>query len=186
MAPKHTRIRVVSFHPGAESRGSLGSFPIVLSCYVTLYSSVTCLVPYSNYPLCSSTSVSAPASIPASVSLSTTLNPSRSRSRPPCSHHLRVTRALGRHSAAIHSSSIRRFAIYWAVLFRRRRTYVSTSSNPTTAITDSKGGYSHRPIMPRFVLIPTKRWDTLWCNPLRFYLIPGVITQVSNPNNRVV
>ena len=44
MSPKHTNRWVLMFQPGAEARGTLGSVPIVLSCYITLSDTFTHIV----------------------------------------------------------------------------------------------------------------------------------------------
>ena len=85
----------------------------------------------------------------------------------------------------INSSSIRRVAIYWAMVFCRQRKCVSTSSSPTNDIYASRGGYYHHPNMYRFGFIPSIHWDTLWWNPLMVLPIMGFITQVSDPNRGV-
>ena len=143
MSQKNNHIRVVGFHPRAEARGALGSVSIVLSYYVTVYTSFNRLVPCSTNPLFFYAYVSALASIPASVSLSSVLPTPGSRSLPLCSHHHRFFLAPVRRPAAIHNSSIGQVAIYWVVLFWRRSTYVSTFCNTTATIAVSRGGYYH-------------------------------------------
>ena len=63
--------------------------------------------------------------------------------------------------------------------------YVSASSIPVAYIASSKGGYTHRPVMYLFRLIPARHRTTLWCNPPRVRNIPGVITQVSDTNKKI-
>ena len=73
-------------------------------------------------------------------------------------------------------------AIYWAIVFWRWRTYVSTSSRTVTVITSVNGGYSHIPSVLRRGCIPASRQATLWWKPPRVCLIQVVITYFSDTN----
>ena len=45
MVPKHTYSWVMGFHPQAEVKGPLVSFPVVLSCYLSPSAVISHLVP---------------------------------------------------------------------------------------------------------------------------------------------
>ena len=73
-----------------------------------------------------------------------------------------------------HSSIIRLVAIYWVIVFWRRRTYVCTSSSPASGIVASKGYYSHHSSVSCCSCIPSKMWANLWWNTPRVRPVWGV------------
>ena len=116
----------------------------VVSCFESLIFPVP--VPfhlYSAAPLLSNSDISVLSSLSPSPSaypvLSATLISSLPEFILTCFHHRHVTHAPDCCSAARHSFSIGRVAISWATVLWRRRTYVSTSSNPTYIIAASIG-----------------------------------------------
>ena len=186
MSSNHTHIQVMVFQPGAEAREKLGSVPIVLSCYITLSSSLP--VSYRHFlhlPLPSSTSLPELCSLPASITRSSGLPSLRLRSMSSCPHHRRDTRVPDRRSTVRHSSSMGRVKIYWATLFWWQKIYVSASSIPNSAISASRGGYYHCPTMSHIGYIPARRRAILWWNPPRVLPTLGVIAQVYEPNKMV-
>ena len=62
---------------------------------------------------------------------------------------------------------------------------VSTSSSPADTISPYKVVYYHLPTALFCGCIPAKRRSDLLWKPTIFHLILGVITQVSDSNNRV-
>ena len=104
---------------------------------------------------------------------------------PECSNHCCVTHTPDRSSAARHSSSIGRVAIYCAAVLWNHRTHVSTSSNSTAVITSSSSGQTHLFFVSYISCISTIWWSTMWWITPRFFPILGYMTQFSSPNSRV-
>ena len=131
MVPKHIHNGFVEFHTRAEVKGSLGSVPMVLSCYV--HPSTSLLV----------FSYSSVSSVHSSASTSTALTYAQPlfNYRPNCSHNIHYTCATRHRSASRHISSIRRVVIYWEMVLWRRRTYVSISSRSYVNIVTASGSY---------------------------------------------
>ena len=121
----------------------------------------------------------------SSASTSLTADFHTSRSIYSCFKHCCVTRFTVPRSPNRHRSIIGWVAMYWDMVFWRWRTYISTSSITDASTASSKGGYYHRSIVSHLGSSPTRQRSILWWNPPRVSLILGVISCVSNTNNRV-
>ena len=147
--PKSSPYLGGALQPGAEDRRALVSVPIVLSFYVTPYDSFIFLVlPIIPHP---------PLLYTASTDHPAVLTYPITRSTLSCSHHCHDNSDPGCRSTARHISSIGKVAIYWEIVYWRRRTYVSTSYIPTSDIAESRGDITTLPPCPASVALPQDR-----------------------------
>ena len=100
-------------------------------------------------------------SLPLPLSSAASANLAPDSSSPSCSHHILATYSPGLCTVSLQRSKIDGVAMYCATVFCLFGTYAPISSNPTSSIAVSSGGYSQPPSSCRFGCLPIIRLATL-------------------------